>query len=163
LSNQPNQFEPARSLTLRAATSEDDAFLFEVFAGTRLDEFRFLDEQQQQAIMRMQYNAQRMQYDDGFPQAESRIILLDDRPVGRMLVDESEREFVLVDLALLPEHRKFGIGTRLLNDLLRRAVEARKPIRLHVLKSNPARRLYERLGFSPVKEESMYLEMTFEP
>jgi ribosomal protein S18 acetylase RimI-like enzyme len=80
-----------------------------------------------------------------------------------MLVDESEREFVLVDLALLPEHRKFGIGTRLLNDLLRRAVEARKPIRLHVLKSNPARRLYERLGFSLVKEESMYLEMIFEP
>jgi ribosomal protein S18 acetylase RimI-like enzyme len=163
LSNQSNHFDPARSVTLRAATPEDDPFLFEVFAGTRLDEFKFLAEEQQQALMKMQYNAQRAQYDDGFSQAESRIILLDDRPVGRMLVDESERAFVLVDIALLPEYRKLGIGTRLLNDLLRRAVEARKPIRLHVLKSNPARRLYERLGFSPVNEESMYLEMTFEP
>jgi ribosomal protein S18 acetylase RimI-like enzyme len=163
LSNQSNQFDPARSVRLRAATPEDDPFLFEVFAGTRVDEFKFLAAEQQQPLVKMQYNAQRAQYDDGFPQAGSRIILLDDRPVGRMLVDESEREFVLVDIALLPEYRKFGIGTRLLNDLLRRAVEARKPIRLHVLKSNPARRLYERLGFSPVNEESMYLEMTFEP
>ena len=150
-------------MTLRAVTPDDEPFLFEVFAATRLDEFRFLEEQQKQALIRMQYNAQRFQYDEGFPQAESRIILLDDRPVGRMLVDESDREFVLVDIALLPQHRKSGIGTQLLKELLNRAVVARKPIRLHVLKSNPALRLYERLGFSRVADESMYLEMVFEP
>lgn len=111
----------------------------------------------------MQYNAQRSQYDDGFPEAESSIILLDGVPAGRMIVNESEREFSLVDIALLPEYRKAGVGTRLLKELLDRAVVARKPIRLHVLKSNPARRLYERLGFSLANEESMYLEMTFEP
>jgi ribosomal protein S18 acetylase RimI-like enzyme len=163
LSNEPIHSEQKRSVTLRAVTPDDEPFLFEVFAATRLDEFRFLEEQQKQALIRMQYNAQRFQYDEGFPQAESRIILLDDRPVGRMLVDESEREFVLVDIALLPQHRKSGIGTQLLKELLNRAVVARKPIRLHVLKSNPALRLYERLGFSRVADESMYLEMVFEP
>jgi ribosomal protein S18 acetylase RimI-like enzyme len=150
-------------VTLRAVTPDDEPFLFELFAATRLDEFRFLEEQQKQALIRMQYNAQRSQYDEGFPQAESRIILLDDRPAGRMLVDESEREFILVDIALLPEHRKSGIGTRLLKELLHRAVVARKRIRLHVLKSNPALRLYERLGFSRAGDDSMYLEMIFEP
>lgn len=150
-------------MTLRAVTPDDDAFLFEVFASTRLDEFRFLDEQPKQALIRMQYNAQRFQYDEGFPQAESKIILRDDRPAGRMLVNESESEITLVDIALLPEHRKSGIGTQLLNELLNRAAVARKPVRLHVLKSNPALRLYERLGFSRVKDESMYLEMMFEP
>jgi ribosomal protein S18 acetylase RimI-like enzyme len=150
-------------VTLRAATPDDEPFLFEVFASTRQDEFRFLEEQQKQALIRMQYNAQRFQYDEGFPQAESRIILLDDRPAGRMLVDECEREFVLIDIALLPEHRKLGIGTQLLNKLLHRAVVARKPIRLHVLKSNPALHLYERLGFLRVGDDSMYLEMVFQP
>jgi ribosomal protein S18 acetylase RimI-like enzyme len=163
LSNEPIHSEQKRSVALRAVTPDDEPFLFEVFAATRLDEFRFLEEQQKQSLIRMQYNAQRFQYDEGFPQAESRIILLDDRPVGRMLVDESEREFVLVDIALLPQHRKSGIGTQLLKELLNRAVVARKPIRLHVLKSNPALRLYERLGFSRVADESMYLEMVFEP
>ena len=150
-------------MTLRAATPADEPFLFEVFASTRLDEFRFLEEQQKQALIRMQYNAQRFQYDEGFPQAESRIILLDDRPAGRMLVDESEREFVLIDIALLPEHRMLGIGTQLLKKLLHRAVVARKPVRLHVLKSNSALHLYERLGFLRVGDDSMYLEMVFQP
>jgi ribosomal protein S18 acetylase RimI-like enzyme len=145
------------------ATSLDDPFLFEVFAGARLDEFRFLDEQQQQTIIKMQYNAQRLQYDEGFPDAESSIILLDARPAGRMLVNETEREFTLIDIALLPEHRQSGVGTQLLKELLGRAVKAQKRVRLHVLKSNRARRLYERLGFSLVNEEPMYLEMTFEP
>lgn len=163
MSNEPIHPEPETSVTLRAATPDDEPFLFEVFASTRLDEFRFLEEQQKQALIRMQYNAQRFQYDEGFPQAESRIILLDDRPAGRMLVDESEREFVLIDIALLPEHRKLGIGTQLLKKLLHRAVVARKPVRLHVLKSNPALHLYERLGFLRVGDDSMYLEMLFQP
>ncbi len=150
-------------MTLRVATPQDDPFLFEVFTGTRRDEFRFLDEVQQQAIIRMQYNAQRSQYDEGFPKAESSIILLDDVPAGRMLVNESESEFNLIDIALIPEHRKAGVGTLLLTELLDRAGAAQKPVKLHVLKSNPARRLYERLGFSTTNEDSMYLEMTFEP
>jgi len=163
LSNEPIQSEPTRSVALRAVSPDDEAFLFEVFAGTRMDEFRFLDEQQKQAIIRMQYDAQRFQYDEGFPQAESRIILLDDQPAGRMLVDESEKEITLVDIALLLEHRNSGVGTQLLNELLNRAVVAKKPVRLHVLKSNPALRLYERLGFSRVNDDSMYFEMVFEP
>lgn len=150
-------------MTLRAVAPDDEAFLFEVFASTRLDEFRFLDEQQKQPLIRMQYDAQRFQYDEGYPQAESRIILLDDRPAGRMLVDESESEITLVDIAFLPEHRNLGIGTQLLKELLDRAVGARKPVRLHVLKSNQALRLYERLGFSRVNDDSMYLEMMFKP
>ena len=163
MSNESLQSEPELSAILRASTPDDEAFLFEVFAATRTDEFRFLDEQQKQAIIRMQYDAQRFQYDEGFPQAESRIILRGDRPAGRMLVDESESEITLVDIALLPEHRGSGVGTQLLNELLNRAVVARKPVRLHVLKSNPALRLYERLGFSRVDDESMYFEMMFEP
>ena len=163
MSNEPIQSEPTQSVTLRPATPDDEAFLFEVFASTRLDEFRFLDEQPKQALIRMQYNAQRFQYDEGFPQAESRIILRDDHPAGRMLVDESEIEIILIDIALLPEHRKSGIGTQLLKELLDRAVAARKPVTLHVLKSNPALRLYERLGFLRVNDDSMYFEMRFEP
>lgn len=163
MSNEQIYFKPEMAVTLRAVTPDDESFLFEVFASTRLDEFRFLEEQQKQALIRMQYNAQRSQYDEGYPEAESSIILLDDRPVGRMLVDESERDFILVDIALLPEHRKAGLGTHLLRELLNRAIVARKPVRLHVLKSNPALRLYERLGFSRVGNDSMYLEMIFQP
>ncbi|MEO8435575.1 MAG: GNAT family N-acetyltransferase [Pyrinomonadaceae bacterium] len=151
--------------TLRAATSDDEPFLFEVYAATRLDEFSFLDgsEEQKQALIKMQYDIRRSQYVEGYPQAEASIILVSDRPVGTILIDESDREIVLVDVALLPERRNAGIGSRLLMQLLDRAVNKKKPVRLQVVKSNPALRLYERLGFSRVEESSMYLEMIFEP
>ena len=151
-------------MSLRPATNDDEAFLLHVFASTR-PEFSLLDlpESQMQALMSMQFNAQRQQYDGSYPEAENSIVLLDDHPIGRILVDRKEHGITLVDVALLPEHRNTGIGTVLLKRLLAQAVVAKKPVRLHVLKSNPALRLYERLGFSRVSDQSMYFEMIFQP
>jgi ribosomal protein S18 acetylase RimI-like enzyme len=154
--------EVTHPLTLRPATADDEAFLFDLFASTR-EEFNFLEETQRQPLLKMQYAARQFQYEEGYPQAEADIILLDDRRAGRMLVNVSEQAITLIDIALLPEYRGTGIGTQVLQDLLKRAVEARKPVKLQVFKTNPALRLYERLGFSRCGEQSMYLEMIFEP
>ena len=164
LSKEPaSTSEFTHSVTLRPATPDDEAFLFQLYASTR-DEFRFLDwdEQQKEALIKMQYDARRFQYDESYPQAEAGIILLGELPIGRLLVNESDREISLVDIALMPEYRNLGIGARMIQQLLTRATNARKPVRLHVLKSNPALTLYERLGFSRTGDESMYFEMTFE-
>ncbi len=152
------------SITVRPAGPDDEVFLAQLFASTR-PEFSFLDlpESQKQFLMTMQLNAQRQQYDASYPEAESAIILLHGQPIGRMLVDRNEREFTLIDIALSPEHRNAGIGTNLIRELLNEASAARKPVRLHVAKSNPAQRLYQRLGFSLVADQSMYFEMIFEP
>ena len=152
------------AISLRAATPEDTAFLLEVFTSTR-DEFSLLipDEDQLAALMSMQFNLQRRQYQDGYPHGQDHIILKGGQPVGRMLIDESERTITLVDIALLPEHRNEGIGGQLLDDLLRRTARAKKTVTLHVLKTNRARNLYERLGFRKVGEDSMYDEMICEP
>lgn len=130
-----------------------------------MEEFKFLDadERQIEALIKMQYEMRRIQYEAGYPEAEASIILVEDRAVGRLLIDESDREVTLVDIALLPEQRNSGIGTRLIRQLLDRASTSAKPVRLQVLKSSPALRLYQRLGFVPVAEESMYVEMKFEP
>jgi len=47
----------------------------------------------------------------------------------------------------------------LLKDLLKEAAAASKPVKLHVLSNSPALRLYERLGFSPIGGDGVYLEM----
>ena len=156
--------ESTQLVTIRPATGDDESFLSHLFASTR-PEFDLLDlpESQKQALLSMQFKAQRQHYDESYPRAESGIILRDDLPIGRMLVDRTAREITLVDIALLPEHRNAGIGTDLIQELLAEAAAARKPIRLHVLKSNPALRLYERLGFSRVGDQSMYFEMLFQP
>jgi ribosomal protein S18 acetylase RimI-like enzyme len=156
--------ESSQSIATRPAGPDDEAFLEQLFASTR-PEFSFLDlpEGQKEFLLTMQFNAQRQQYDDSYPESESAIIQLHGQPIGRMLVDRNEREFTLIDIALSPEHRNAGIGTNLIRELLNEARVARKPVRLHVAKSNPAQRLYERLGFSVVADQSMYFEMIFEP
>lgn len=147
---------------MRAANASDEAFLLRVFADTR-PEFDLLDEGQKLALLQMQYNIRQLQYDDAYPNAESMIVIQQDVPVGRILVAEGEREFTLIDIALLSGHRNSGIGSRLIRQLTDRARLSGKPVRLQVLKTNPARRLYERLGFEIVDEQSMYFEMKYEP
>jgi ribosomal protein S18 acetylase RimI-like enzyme len=165
MSNAENSMpESSPSITMRPAAPDDEAFLAQLFASTR-PEFSFLDlaDSQEQFLMTMQFNAQRQQYDASYPGAKNAIILLHGQPVGRMLVDQNEGEFTLIDIALSPEHRNAGIGTNLIRELLNEAGAAGKPVRLHVAKGNPAQRLYERLGFSLVADQSMYFEMIFEP
>jgi len=148
------------SVSLRPATTDDEPFLRKLFASTRMDEFKFLaDPGQLEALVSMQFNLQRQQYESGYPAADHSIILQDGQPVGRLFVDEGEREVTLVDVALLPECRNRGIGKYLLDQLLAKAAMSHKTVRLHVVKTNPARRLYERLGFTIAGEDGMYFEM----
>ena len=149
------------NLSLREATPEDEPFLLEVYASTRLEEldgFGWSDDQKQ-AFIKMQFLARQRTY----PRVDDRIILFEGRPVGRMLVDRNDESILLRDIALLTEFRNAGLGSRLIKDLMKEATDAGKPIQLHVVTSSPAVRFYERLGFSRSGGDNAYLEMKWLP
>ena len=148
------------NLSLREATPEDESFLLEVYASTRLEELEPFgwDDDQKRAFIKMQFVIRERSY-----RGDNRIILLNRRAIGRMLVDRSEATILLRDIALLPEYRNAGIGSRLIQDLMNEARSAGNAIRLHVLATSPAARLYERLGFRRSGDEGAYLEMTWVP
>ena len=68
-----------------------------------------------------------------------------------------------MDIALLPEHRNRGLGGALVRELLDEAAAAGCLVSLHVEENNPARRLYQRLGFRDVADVSFYKLMHWEP
>ena len=78
-------------------------------------------------------------------------------PVGAAWLrcwQQSERGFGFIDeavpelsIAVLPEYRGQGVATALLPRLLSEAAQWFEAVSLSVSESNPARRLYERLGF----------------
>ena len=148
-------------LELRERKPEDESFLLEVYASTRLEELEGLgwDDNQKQAFIRMQFLARERCY----PRVDDRIILMHGRPVGRIMVDRSETAILLRDIALLTEYRNIGIGARLLQDLIKEATSAKKPIELHVVASSPAVRFYERFGFRRSGDDGAYLEMKWLP
>ena len=102
-------------LDLQPVRPEDEPFLFELYASTRSDEMALVgwDKRQQEAFLRMQFNAQRSSYAMQFPNADYRIIVHDDRAAGRLIVDRSGEDILLIDVALLPEFRNAGIGSAL--------------------------------------------------
>jgi GNAT superfamily N-acetyltransferase len=146
-------------VTLRPATPEDQPFLLELYASTRIEELAGLgwDDNQKQVFIKMQFLARERTY----PQVDNRIVLLNGDPVGRLLVERTETEILLRDIALLTVYRNAGVGSRLIRDLMKEAATTGKPLRLHVLASSPAVRLYERLGFCRTGADDAYLEMVW--
>ena len=66
------------------------------------------------------------------------MILRAGEPVGRLYVVRWSREHRIIDIALLPEHRRQGLGAALMRDLLDEAAATNKALSIHVEKNNPA-------------------------
>lgn len=136
---------------IRPVTARDEPFLFQLYASTRAEELAAWNWSplQRETFLRMQWLAQKRDYESRYPTEDHCIIELKHERVGRLWSVRTEHEMRLVDIALLPEHRGTGMGTMLVRALQVEAAVARKPVRLHVVRDNPALRLYQRLGFVP--------------
>jgi ribosomal protein S18 acetylase RimI-like enzyme len=55
------------------------------------------------------------------------------------------------------------VGEALLREVLGEAAGCGLPVRIHVERGNPARRLYARLGFVPLAERGIYHELEWSP
>jgi ribosomal protein S18 acetylase RimI-like enzyme len=88
-----------------------------------------------------------------------RIVTLGNTDIGMLKVDRGADDWKLVQMQLLPAYQRRGIGTRIIADLLATARRKRVPVTLKVLKVNPAKRLYERLGFRVTAETKHSYEM----
>jgi GNAT superfamily N-acetyltransferase len=146
-------------LSLRPAGPGDAELLYRIYASTREEELAAVpwDATAKEAFLRMQFAAQDSYYHATFPDASYDLIVSGEEVLGRLYVDRGEETWLVIDLALLPGHRGKGIGTRLLTEVLAGAGAAAKPVRMHVERFNPARRLYDRLGFHQVADEGVYL------
>lgn len=157
---------PDPRVTFRPIAPDDMDFLLRVYRSTREEELAMVvdwTDEQKDAFVRHQFEAQSVWYRDHYGGAQFDVVLVDGVPAGRLYVHRREREIRLVDITLLPEFRQGGVGTSLLRDLLAEGEVAGKPVTIHVEVFNPAMRLYERLGFSPIEERGPYRLMEWKP
>ncbi|MDX6512149.1 MAG: hypothetical protein QOE36_1653 [Gaiellaceae bacterium] len=155
--------EPA--VALRPAREDDRDFFARVYASTRTEELAVVpwSDEQRSAFLAQQFAAQTADYAANYADASFDVVLVDGEPAGRLIVYRRLDEIHIVDIALLPEWRGRGIGTRLLEALQEEAKTAGKPLGIHVEVDNPARSLYDRLGFRQVEERGLYLLMRWVP
>jgi ribosomal protein S18 acetylase RimI-like enzyme len=89
-------------------------------------------------------------------------IRVGDEPVGLVAIDERADEIELSEFYIKPSMHGRGIGGEVLAEVLQRARERGMPVRLRVLKWNPAQDLYRRHGFRVTgeSEDHLYMEWT---
>jgi GNAT superfamily N-acetyltransferase len=131
------------------AAADDTEFLYQVYASTREAEMALTgwSREETEAFLRFQFQVQHVQYHNNYPNAFFNIIFSDEKRVGRLYLNRSRGEIRIIDISLLTEFRGHGLGTRILQDIIAEAETAGVPVRLTVRFDNPARHLYERLGF----------------
>lgn len=95
---------------------------------------------------------QRQKHRDNFTPHTHRLVLIDGAVAGMIAVEEEPGFLWLVKLYLEPDHRGRGLGSALLEQVLRQASNSGRRVRLRVLRVNTrARQLYERHGFRVVQ------------
>ena len=156
--SQAGQARQPGQLHLRAARVDDEAFLRSVYAALRADEIALAgwDAASADAFLRMQFDAQDSCYRQRYPDGAFDVISEAGQPVGRLYVARSAASVHVIDIALLPQHRRRGIGSMLLGVLMDEAARAGKVVTIHVELDNPAMRLYQRLGFTEISSAGFH-------
>lgn len=140
-----------RKIDLRPATAEDFDMALKLYLVSMKPLTAALmpwDEAKQSRNFAAQWNLNDVQ-----------IIIFEGSPVGWMQATETSSEVFLQQLFVEPEYQRRGIGSEVLQTLLNRWQATGKSVVLNVLKNNPARNLYQRLGFSVVGEVGVKLHM----
>jgi ribosomal protein S18 acetylase RimI-like enzyme len=142
--------------TLRQATDNDYDFLYILNSATLKDyvlqTWGKWDEEWQSARFRA-----------NFDPSEYQIIVVNGHDVGEIILVERETDLYIASVEILPECQGRGIGTAVIKDILAQADRAGLAVALQVLKVNPARRLYERLGFAVIGETETHYLMRSRP
>ncbi|ACL59738.1 GNAT family N-acetyltransferase [Methylobacterium nodulans] len=155
---------PADILLRRSEGPDDAPFLLTLFAVAQGGPLAALDPPLRDLLLRQSFAGQTATYRARHPQGRFEIVECSGRPVGRIVTDRDVAALTIVDLALLPEWRGRGLGTRLLEDILAEARAAGLPVRLSVAAQNAgARRLYARLGFRAVASSDLALDLAWTP
>jgi len=141
----------ARHIILRQAEAEHYDFALRLYLLTMqpyVQELVAWDEPEQRATFAAQWKLD-----------EVSIISVEGNDVGWLQVAELPAEIRLQKFYVSPQYQGSGIGSEVLGNLLVTWRSTGKKIVLRVLVNNPARRLYERLGFSVTLEDGFLLRM----
>jgi GNAT superfamily N-acetyltransferase len=102
---------------------------------------------------------QQTEFSKNLPLERFQIIVADGCEIGAAHIVETEEHYRVELIFILPRFQRQGIGTRVLQDVMSAARDSGKGVTLAVMKVNPARSLYERLGFQVVAEVHGCFEM----
>lgn len=138
-----------RGVGLRDEATDDAPFLEAMYLSIRRGEFSALGwpEAALEAFLRDQFRLQTLHYRRHYKPAEFLIIEQAGLAIGRLYLHAGDEDIRIIDISLIEAARGAGLGGALIRSVMDEAAVSGRRVSLHVDAGNPARRLYERLGF----------------
>lgn len=93
----------------------------------------------------------------------AKIVLVDGFKAGLLKSYCDETGWVIVQVQISPEYQGRGIGSKIVGSVLEQAANDEHIVTLSVLKGNPAKELYSRLGFEVVSTSETEYTMRCKP
>lgn len=90
---------------------------------------------------------------------DAKIIYFDEEKIGLLKISERETEIEIVQIQLDPSFQGKGIGRLIFESIIKNAKNKNKTLFLSVLKANPAKKLYDSLGFKTINTTNDSFEM----
>ena len=148
-------------VSLRTVEAADYPFLRALFRSVRDTELAPLPwtDAQKQTFCDDQFAYQDRHYRTYYTQTAFLVIERAQAPIGRLYLNYAPGPLGVMDIALVPAARGQGLGSALMQWLVAWADADQRAMQLFVEADNPARRLYQRLGFVEQGQEGIYLRM----
>src|SRR4051812_28953022 len=141
---------------LRSAEPEDSEELFRIHCEAMGDYLR-------RAFPDWSETTDREHHDKSMQQGRAQVIAVGDRVVGLLEVVPSGDALWVLRIELDSSVHGHGLGSAVMRDLQRRARDDGRGVELDVFPHNPARRLYERLGFKEIGRDGPSIKMRWDP
>lgn len=151
---------------LREESDSDLPFLQALYATTRQVEMAVISawsDMQKLAFLAQQFRAQREHYRTRIADCRFAVIERRGTPMGRLYLQTRATHVHVVDITLLTEARGRGLGTAILQAVIDTAHAGGYGVSLVVERGNPALHLYQRLGFTPLHETDLHIELACTP
>ena len=135
-------------LTFREATNHDHNFLFNLHVRTMKTYVEQIWGWDEAKAMKM--------FRERVARGDYEVIVLNGVDIGAINCHRDKSTIYVSNIEILPEYQRRGLGTKVMERIIAEARRDGLTVTLRVLKMNPARSLYERLGFVLTKKDETH-------
>lgn len=151
------------NITMVLITPEHKELVYDIFRDIHpeLTGIEGIVVDQLEELLRLQFEMRQVQFGELYPNAERKLIVYNDMPVGYVYF-ETGNDIRVIEIGLLKRYRRNGIGSYIIRTLIDKANAEGKNISLQVLWfNNSACQFYQKLGFSLIHYNGIAYEMIY--
>ncbi|MCP5349199.1 MAG: GNAT family N-acetyltransferase [Gammaproteobacteria bacterium] len=142
------------SALIRTGNNADTEWLYQLFRDTNRG---FID-----LTWGWEELLQREAFYANLPGSQFRVLSLDGNGIGGYHLARKADHLWLEMILVKPQFQRRGYGTLMMNEIGKQALEAQLPVRLNVLRINPARHFYLAQGFRTITEAKGSMKMEWQ-